>query len=109
MLCRPIIQLAPRWGPTPARVGTDERDLIGLLGEQCEVVTGFKENQNTIETDIPGKIINIIRRRPLNLSEISDSLGIPKGRTTKYVYLLERQGIIESITYGIDLYYQLKR
>jgi wyosine [tRNA(Phe)-imidazoG37] synthetase (radical SAM superfamily) len=87
----------------------DLNKIKELLGEQCEVVTGFKENQNTIETDIPEKIINIIRRRPLNLSEISDSLGIPKERTTKYVYLLERQGRIESITYGSDLYYQLKR
>lgn len=87
----------------------DLNKIKGLLGEQCEIVAGFKENQNTIETDIPGKIINIIRRRPLNLSEISDSLGIPKGRTTKYVYLLERQGRIESITYGSESYYQLKR
>ncbi len=87
----------------------DLKKIKELLGEQCEVVTGFKENQNTIETDIPGKIINIIRRRPLNLSEISDSLGIPKERTTKYVYLLERQGRIESITYGSESYYQLKR
>ncbi len=87
----------------------DLNKIKELLGEQCEVVAGFEENQNTIETDIPEKIINIIRRRPLNLSEISDSLGMPKGRTTKYVYLLERQGRIESITYGSDLYYQLKR
>ena len=87
----------------------DLNKIKGLLGEQCEIVAGFKENQNTIETDIPEKIINIIRRRPLNLSEISDSLGIPKGRTTKYVYLLERQGRIESITYGSESYYQLKR
>ena len=63
----------------------DLNKIKELLGEQCEVVAGFKENQNTIETDIPGKIINIIRRRPLDLSEISDSLGIPQERTTKYV------------------------
>ena len=80
-----------------------------LLGERCEVIAGFRENQHTIDTNIPEKIISIISRRPLNLSEISDSLGIPKERTTKHVYLLEQQGRIESITYGSDLYYQLKR
>ena len=80
-----------------------------LLGERCEVIAGFRENQHTIDTNIPEKIISIISRRPLNLSEISDSLGIPKERTTKHVYLLEQQGKIESITYGSESYYQLKR
>ncbi len=80
-----------------------------LLGERCEVIAGFRENQHTIDTNIPEKIISIISRRPLNLSEISDSLGIPKERTTKHVYLLEQQGRIESITYGSESYYQLKR
>jgi len=80
-----------------------------LLGERCEVIAGFRENQHTIDTNIPEKIISIISRRPLNLSEISDSLGIPKERTTKHVYLLEQQGRIESLTYGSESYYQLKR
>ena len=80
-----------------------------LLGERCEVIAGFRENQHTIDTNIPEKIISIISRRPLNLSEISDSLGIPKERTTKHVYLLEQQGKIESLAYGSESYYQLKR
>ena len=80
-----------------------------LLGERCEVIAEFRENQHTVDTNIPEKIISIISRRPLNLSEISDSLGIPKERTTKHVYLLEQQGRIESLTYGSDSYYQLKR
>ena len=80
-----------------------------LLGERCEVIAGFRENQHTIDTNIPEKIISIISRRPLNLSEISDSLGIPKERTTKHVYLLEQQGRIEALTYGSESYYQLKR
>jgi len=80
-----------------------------LLGERCEVIAGFRENQHTVDTNIPEKIISIISRRPLNLSEISDSLGIPKERTTKHVYLLEQQGRIEALTYGSESYYQLKR
>lgn len=79
------------------------------FGERCEVIAGFSENQHTIDTNIPEKIIGIIGRRPLNLSEISDSLGLPKERTTKHLVLLEQQGRIESLTYGSELYYQLKR
>lgn len=79
------------------------------LGERCEVIAGFRENQHTIGTNIPEKIMGIIGRRPLNLYEISDSLGLPKERTTKHLTLLEQQGRIESLAYGSELYYQLKR
>ena len=80
-----------------------------LLGERCEIIAGFRENQNTVDKNIPEKIISIITRRPLNLSEIADSLGIAKETTIKYVYLLEKQGRIELLTYGSESYYQLKR
>ena len=84
-------------------------DLKELLGERCEVIAGFTGEQHTIKTSIPEKIISIISRRPLNLSEISDSLGIPKERMIKYIYFLEKQGKLESLTYGSESYYQLKR
>lgn len=83
--------------------------LKELLGERCEIIVRFTGDQHTIKTSIPEKIINIISRRPLNLSEISDSLGIPKERTTKFIYLLKQKGEIESFTYGSESYYQLKR
>lgn len=83
--------------------------LKELLGKSCEVITKFAGDQYTIKTNISEKIVDIISRRPLNLSEISDSLGIPKERTTKYIYSLTQQGKIESLTYGSESYYQLKR
>ena len=83
--------------------------LKELLGKSCEVITKFAGDQYTIKTNISEKIVDIISRRPLNLSEISDSLGIPKERTTKYICSLTQQGKIESLTYGSESYYQLKR
>lgn len=91
-------------------LGREELERIkDLLGARCEVIAGFKENQHSVKTNISERIIDIIKRRPLNLSEISDSLGIPKQRATKYISLLKEQGKIESLTYGSELYYQLKR
>jgi wyosine [tRNA(Phe)-imidazoG37] synthetase (radical SAM superfamily) len=80
-----------------------------ILGERCELIAAFDENQHTVKTNISEKIIDIIKRRPLNLSDISDFLGIPEERTTKYLSLLQQQGKIESHIYGSELYYQLKR
>jgi len=83
--------------------------LKKLLGEKCEVIAGFEGQQNAVKTDIQERIISIVSRRPLNLSEISDFLGIPEERTTKYLFFLTKQGKIESLTYGSESYFQLKR
>lgn len=80
-----------------------------LLGERCEVIAEGVGEQKTSSTNIAEKIITVVGRRPLNLSEISDSLGIPQERATKMLQLLTQQGKIESLTYGSELYYQLKR
>ena len=84
-------------------------NLKKFFGEKCEVITGFEGQQNTVRTDIQERIISIVSRRPLNLSEISDFLGIPKERTTKYLFFLTKQGKIESLNYGSESYFQLKR
>ena len=83
--------------------------LKELLGERCEVIAGFEGKQHVAKTDIQERIISIVSRRPLNLSEISDSLGIPRESTTKHLFLLTKQGRIESLTYGSEAYFQLKR
>ena len=83
--------------------------LKKLLGEKCEIIAGFEGQQNAVKTDIQERIISIVSRRPLNLSEISDFLGIPEERTTKHLFFLTKQGKIESLTYGSESYFQLKR
>jgi wyosine [tRNA(Phe)-imidazoG37] synthetase (radical SAM superfamily) len=91
-------------------LGREELERIkNLLGPRCEVIAEFKEDQHTVKNNISGRILDIIKRRPLNLYEISDSLGIPEERATKYISLLKEQDKIESLTYGSESYYQLKR
>ena len=80
-----------------------------LLGEKCEIIAGFEGQQNAVKTDIQERIISVVSRRPLNLSEISDILGIPKEKTTKHLFFLTKQGKIESLNYGSESYFQLKR
>jgi wyosine [tRNA(Phe)-imidazoG37] synthetase (radical SAM superfamily) len=108
------IQLNTTVRPPAERVSTPltNEELVRfkeLLGEQCKVIAGFEGNQHIVKTDIQERIISMVSRRPLNLAEISDSLGIPKESTTKHLSLLTQQGRIESLTYGSESYFQLKR
>ena len=79
------------------------------MGSGCEVIAGSREKQHGVESGIEERIMTVLSRRPLNLPEIADSLGIPPGRVTKHLCHLEGQGRITSRHYGSELYYQAKR
>jgi len=79
------------------------------IGAKCEVIAGSREKQRGIESDIEERIVRVIRRRPLNLPEIVDSLGIPPAMVSKHLAHLEEQGRVTARHYGSELFYQLTR
>jgi wyosine [tRNA(Phe)-imidazoG37] synthetase (radical SAM superfamily) len=104
---------------TPVRPSTDRAltalteqeltDLKGFLGESCEVIAEFTGKQYVSETALQERMITMISRHPLNLAELSDSLGVPQVQLIKLICFLEHQGRIESRQYGDECYYHLKR
>ena len=104
---------------TPVRPGTDRtckpltsQELAHckeVLGEPCEVIASFDGRQHTLEANLKEKICSMVSRRPLNLSEIADSLGMDREKATEVLSLLEEQGQIELHKHGAEYYYQVKR
>jgi wyosine [tRNA(Phe)-imidazoG37] synthetase (radical SAM superfamily) len=104
---------------TPVRPGTDRicKPLTSqelayckkVLGESCEVIAAFDGRQYTLEANLKEKICSMISRRPLNLSEIADSLGMDREKATEVLSFLEKQGKIELHKHGVEYYYQTKR
>jgi wyosine [tRNA(Phe)-imidazoG37] synthetase (radical SAM superfamily) len=104
---------------TPVRPGTDKtcKPLTSkglafckeVLGEPCEVITSFDGRQHALETNLKEKICSMISRRPLNLSEIADSLGMNREKAAEMLALLEEQDKIELHKHGVEYYYQAKR
>ena len=104
---------------TPVRPGTDKtckpltsKELAyckDLLGEPCEVIASFDGRQHTLETNLKEKICSMVSRRPLNLSEIADSLGMDREKAAEILALLKEQNKIELYKHGAEYYYQAKR
>lgn len=104
---------------TPVRPGTDKtckpltsKELAfckEVLGEPCEVITSFDGRQHALETSLKEKICSMISRRPLNLSEIADSLGMDREKAAEMLALLEEQDKIELHKHGVKYYYRAKR
>ena len=100
----------PAWDTGIQPLSPPELDRIReRMGANCEVIAGARETQRGIESDIEERIVSVIRRRPLNLPEIVDSLGIPPAMVSKHLAHLEEQGRVTARHYGSELFYQLTR
>jgi predicted transcriptional regulator len=73
------------------------------------VVAGTRQKQCAAGSGIDERIIGMIRRRPLNLPDIADSLGMPPAMVSKLLAHLEEQGRIATHRYGGELFYQTTR
>jgi len=100
----------PAWDSSITALSAPELDRIReRIGAKCEVIAGTREKQRGIDRDIQERIVSVIRRRPLNLPEIVDSLGIPPAMVSKHLAELEEQGRVTARHYGSELFYQLTR
>ena len=100
----------PAWDTGIQPLSPSELDRIrDRMGANCEVIAGVREKQHGVASDIDERIVSVIRRRPLNLPEIVDSLGIPAAMISKHLAHLVEQGRVTARPYGSELFYQLAR
>jgi wyosine [tRNA(Phe)-imidazoG37] synthetase (radical SAM superfamily) len=80
-----------------------------FMGENSEVIAHFKRKGLTPEEeDLPGIILDMIRRRPVTVKDISDSLGRHKNEVLKYIDLLKKEDKIKSVPHKNKDYYEPK-
>jgi hypothetical protein len=84
-------------------------DLKDFLGEPCEVIAEFSGKQYVCDQALQERMITMISRHPLNLADLSSSLGVPQAQLTSLISALEDRGRIESRQHGDERYYHLKR
>jgi wyosine [tRNA(Phe)-imidazoG37] synthetase (radical SAM superfamily) len=108
------VQLNTPVRPSPDRTLTPltKQEITGLkdfLGEPCEVIAEFSGKQYGCGKAMQERIITMISRHPLNLADLSSSLGVPQEQLTELICFLQDQGRIESRQHGDECYYHLKR
>jgi len=80
--------------------------IKSLLGDKCEVIAAFKRaRQKAYREDVEEQIITLIKRRPVTLTDISNSLGIHRNEVIKYIESLSDKKLLQSKIYSGKRYY----
>jgi len=100
----------PAWDGSIMPLSSAELDAIReRIGAPCEVIAGTRQKQRGAASDLEERIVRVIQRRPLNLPDIADVLGMPPAQVSKHLAQLEEQGRVTTRRYGSELFYQMTR
>jgi wyosine [tRNA(Phe)-imidazoG37] synthetase (radical SAM superfamily) len=87
----------------PARL----QEISGMLGAIAEIVTDFRGiMQDTVVENDGKRILELIRRRPVSVSDIVVALGIHRNGVLKHVTMLARRGKIKEVQFEDRTYYE---
>jgi wyosine [tRNA(Phe)-imidazoG37] synthetase (radical SAM superfamily) len=83
--------------------------IAGQLGDNCEIVAGFKHaaRGEHIEANAE-EILTMLRRRPCSLDDICSSLGFHRNEALKYLGELEKQGRIELLERDDIIFFKVR-
>jgi len=81
-------------------------EIRKLFGQNCETVTSFKEKKDIASIiDNRKKILDVIRRRPVSLNDISNITGLHENEILKYLDHLRKEKKVElNEHHGINYY-----
>lgn len=78
------------------------------FGEKASIITEFDRHPSSISgRDIKEEILEILKRRPLSLSDLSKGMGIPQNELDEYIRLLTKEGKIQTRIYSDSIYYEI--
>jgi wyosine [tRNA(Phe)-imidazoG37] synthetase (radical SAM superfamily) len=78
------------------------------FGEKASIITEFDRHPSSISgRDIKEEILEILKRRPLSLSDLSKGMGIPQNELDEYIKPLAQEGKIQTRIFGGSIYYEI--
>ena len=84
----------------------DLKNIKTILGEKCEIIAKFKRpTQKAYKRNVEKLILNMVKRRPLTLVDISHCLGLHRNEIIKYVETLEKKHQIKTKVHSGERYY----
>ncbi len=77
------------------------------LNHNCEIVADFSpKHQTMISENLKESILAMIRRRPVTLKDIADSMGMHKNEVLKYLNILLNENAVKSVAFENKTYYE---
>lgn len=79
-----------------------------VLDEGCEIITEFHRKGYVGNQDLKGSIIEIVKRRPVTITDIANLFGLSETNAEKMIEKLYIKGLIRKIWHKEKKYYSLK-
>jgi wyosine [tRNA(Phe)-imidazoG37] synthetase (radical SAM superfamily) len=84
-------------------------EIKAFFGKSASIISEFDRHSPMVsERDIKQEILEILKRRPLSVSDLSKGMGISKDELDRYIKQLVEEGKIQSRLFGDSIYYQIK-
>ncbi len=84
-------------------------EIRAFFGEKASIISEFDRHPPGItERDLKEEILEILRRRPLSLKDLSKGMGIQENDIEKYIRPLISEGKIQARVFGDSVYYEIK-
>jgi len=79
-----------------------------FFGGKASIISEFDRHLDlSSEKDFKEKVVEILRRRPLSLTDLSTGMGIPEKELEKSIGLLIAEGKIRARQFGDSIYYEI--
>lgn len=84
-------------------------EIRAFFGKSASIISEFDRHPPMVsEMNIKEEILEILKRRPLSLSDLSKGMGISKNDLDRYIKPLMKEGKIQSRLFGDSVYYEIK-
>jgi wyosine [tRNA(Phe)-imidazoG37] synthetase (radical SAM superfamily) len=81
--------------------------ILAFFGERASIISEFDRHiEPPPEAEITEKILSILRRRPLSLSDLSENMGLSKDELETYLKPLVKEGRIRIRSFQDSTYYE---
>jgi len=91
-------------------LNSEELEKIkAFFGEKASIISEFDRHPPVItERDVKQEILEILKRRPLSLTDLSEGMGIRENEIEKHIQPLVSEGKIRARVFSDSIYYEIK-
>jgi len=82
--------------------------IKNFFGEGCEIIAEFHRKGSGGNRDMKDKILDMTKRRPITIADISNAFGLSEENVKKMIQKMNKEGLIREIRYKEKRYYSFK-